>query len=121
MDDKESDKKSPDVAKAIDALHEAAKKGSAEAQFRLGVIYGNGDDGIELDQEAAMSWFKLAARQGHENALITMALTTWLPRTALSMDFKVLVKKIMVDKLVILKGTRQRVSRRKQPLRSVGS
>ncbi len=73
MDDKESDKKSPDVAKAIDALHEAAKKGSAEAQFRLGVIYGNGDDGIELDQEAAMSWFKLAARQGHENALITMA------------------------------------------------
>tara|TARA_B100000676_G_C18017319_1_gene810430 strand:- start:341 stop:961 length:621 start_codon:yes stop_codon:yes gene_type:complete len=73
MNDKETQMKSAQVAKAIDALHEAAEKGNAEAQFRLGVLYGNGDDGIKLDQEKAMSWFKLAARQGHENALITMA------------------------------------------------
>jgi hypothetical protein len=28
---------------------------------------------VELDQQKAMSWFSQAARQGHENALITMA------------------------------------------------
>jgi len=64
---------SSDVAKAIAALRQAAEKGNAEAQFRLGVIYGNGDEGVELDQQQAMAWFSQAARQGHENALITMA------------------------------------------------
>ena len=73
MSEQEAGSGSADVAKAIEALRQSAEKGNAEAQFRLGVIYGNGDEGIGIDQQKAMSWFKQAARQGHENALITMA------------------------------------------------
>jgi len=53
-------------------LRTVAESGDAEAQFRLGVLYGNGE-GVELDREQAMAWFKQSARQGHEDALITMA------------------------------------------------
>lgn len=53
-------------------LRKAAESGNPEAQFRLGVLYGNGE-GVELDHDKAMGWFKQAARQGHESALITMA------------------------------------------------
>jgi len=61
-----------DVATAIGALRRSAEQGNAEAQFRLGVIYGNGD-GVDIDHDAAIEWFNQAARQGHENALITLA------------------------------------------------
>jgi len=73
MSDDQNSASTSDVSKAIAALRLAAEQGNAEAQFRLGVMYGNGDDGIEMDQQKAMSWFSQAARQGHENALITMA------------------------------------------------
>lgn len=53
-------------------LRKAAESGNAEAQFRLGVLYGNGD-GVDLNHDKALGWFRQAARQGHENALITMA------------------------------------------------
>jgi TPR repeat protein len=53
-------------------LQTAAEQGSAEAQFRLGVMHGNGDE-VELDYATAVKWFSQAARQGHESALITLA------------------------------------------------
>ena len=59
-------------ARLVEKLRQAAEQGNAEAQFRLGVIYGNGD-GVELDHDQAVAWFNQAARQGHENALITLA------------------------------------------------
>ena len=62
----------PDQLRAEAAVRKAAKAGNAEAQFRLGVMYGNGD-GVELDYQQARSWFEKAAAQGHENALITLA------------------------------------------------
>jgi TPR repeat protein len=63
---------SPDQLRAEAAIRKAAKAGNAEAQFRLGVMYGNGD-GVGLDYEKARSWFEKAIAQGHENALITLA------------------------------------------------
>ena len=63
---------SPDQLRAEAAVRKAAKAGNAEAQFRLGVMYGNGD-GVALDYEQARSWFEKAVAQGHENALITLA------------------------------------------------
>jgi len=60
------------VAAAIAALRQSAAQGNAEAQFRLGVLYGNGD-GVDIDHDKAVEWFSQAARQGHENALITLA------------------------------------------------
>ena len=62
----------PDHLRAEAAVRKAAKSGNAEAQFRLGVMYGNGD-GVGLDYEQARQWFERAAAQGHENALITLA------------------------------------------------
>jgi len=62
----------PDQLRAEAAVRKAAKAGNAEAQFRLGVMYGNGD-GVGLDYQQARAWFEKAAAQGHENALITLA------------------------------------------------
>lgn len=72
-----SDKPSPpaadaDLSQIIASLETSAEQGNAEAQFRLGAIYGNGD-GVELDHQRALAYFNQAARQGHENALITLA------------------------------------------------
>lgn len=63
---------SPDQLRAEAAVRKAARAGNAEAQFRLGVMYGNGD-GVGLDYEQARSWFEKAIAQGHENATITLA------------------------------------------------
>jgi TPR repeat protein len=62
----------PDQLRAEAAIRKAAQAGNPEAQFRLGVMYGNGD-GVTLDHAAAVAWFEKAAAQGHENALITLA------------------------------------------------
>lgn len=63
---------SPDQLRAEAAVRKAARAGNAEAQFRLGVMYGNGD-GVGLDYEQARAWFEKAIGQGHENATITLA------------------------------------------------
>ena len=63
---------SPDQLRAEAAIRKAAKAGNAEAQFRLGVMYGNGD-GVPLDHDEARYWFEKAIAQGHESALITLA------------------------------------------------
>lgn len=62
----------PDQLRAEAAVRKAAKAGNPEAQFRLGVMFGNGD-GVGLDYAQALAWFEKAAAQGHENALITLA------------------------------------------------
>ena len=62
----------PDQLRAEAAIRKAAGAGNAEAQFRLGVMYGNGD-GVPLDYEQARAWFEKAIVQGHENAIITLA------------------------------------------------
>ncbi|MDJ0740559.1 MAG: tetratricopeptide repeat protein [Gammaproteobacteria bacterium] len=62
----------PDQLRAEAAVRRAARAGNPEAQFRLGVMYGNGD-GVGLDYVQALAWFEKAAEQNHENALITMA------------------------------------------------
>ena len=62
----------PDQLRAEAAIRKAAKAGNAEAQFRLGVMYGNGD-GVALDHQQAQAWFEKAIAQGHRNAMITLA------------------------------------------------
>ena len=62
----------PDQLRAEAAIRKAARAGNAEAQFRLGVMYGNGD-GVGLDHQQARAWFEKAIAQGHQNAMITLA------------------------------------------------
>ncbi|BAN68507.1 tetratricopeptide repeat protein [endosymbiont of unidentified scaly snail isolate Monju] len=66
------DRLSPRQAAALAALREQAEAGDAEAQYRLGMLYGNGE-GVSLDHAEAERWFTRAARQGHEDALLTLA------------------------------------------------
>jgi hypothetical protein len=54
-------------ANSLPAIVLAAEHGVAEAQFNLGFIYEHGK-GVPLDNVEAVSWYRLAAEQGHEAA-----------------------------------------------------
>jgi TPR repeat protein len=56
-----------DPAAAARWYLEAAEKGIAEAQYRLGNIYLEGN-GVARDPAKAASWFRRAAEQGHASA-----------------------------------------------------
>lgn len=52
---------------AVVAILEAAKKGDADSQFRLGTTYERGE-GVRSDDREALKWYLLAAEQGHLQA-----------------------------------------------------
>ena len=64
----------PDLLVAVSRVRKAAEAGNAEAQFRLGMMYGNAD-GMPLDLSTAAEWIERAAAQGHAEAQATLA---WL-------------------------------------------
>jgi TPR repeat protein len=51
----------------IDLIRESAEKGDAESQYKLAVIYFNGEE-IAQDYDLAVVWFSRAAEQGHTDA-----------------------------------------------------
>ena len=51
----------------LEILKICAERGSASAQFSLGVIYATGD-GVPEDDAEAVRWLRLAAEQGHSIA-----------------------------------------------------
>jgi len=60
----------PSVSQAnglFDFQMKLAKKGSAEAQFKVGEMYETGF-GVKADQAEAMKWISKSADQGHETA-----------------------------------------------------
>jgi TPR repeat protein len=73
----QNDKPAVDPAKlklAIKALQQAVKQGNPEAQYRLGMMYANGE-GMELDHVRAAELLLAAAKQGHTGAQTTLG---WL-------------------------------------------
>jgi Domain of unknown function (DUF4384)/Sel1 repeat len=66
---------SPGVSEAIDleALRAEGAAGDADALFRLGAAYQNGE-GVELDFGLAAQHFRLAAERGHPGAQYNLAL-----------------------------------------------
>lgn len=64
----------PKLKVAIKALNQAVKQGNAEAQFRLGMLYANGE-GVELDHARAAELIQAAAKQKHAQAQTTLG---WL-------------------------------------------
>jgi len=64
-------------ALAVKELQQRAEKGDPESQYRLAILYGNGE-GVALDHLQAEHWFTQAARQGHEGAVLNLA---WLYAT----------------------------------------
>lgn len=57
-----------DFSEAEKIWLELAKKGDAQSQFFLGVLYDQGGETVAKDDKAASTWFEAAARQDHVNA-----------------------------------------------------
>ena len=56
-----------DYKRAFPVCSRAAKRGYANAQFNLGVMYRRGKS-VPKDNREAVKWYKLAAEQGYANA-----------------------------------------------------
>ena len=52
-----------DFERAFEIWEPLAKRGSAPAQFNLGLMYDKGE-GVKRNYKMAVKWYKLAARQG---------------------------------------------------------
>ena len=60
-------------AEAVECFRDAAERGYAEAQYKLGVCYANGD-GVERNYEKAVKWYRDAAEQGDAFAQINLGI-----------------------------------------------
>jgi localization factor PodJL len=58
---------------AVRFLTQAAEKGHAVAQYRLGTLYERGQ-GVTADSAKAMHWYQLAATQGNRKAMHNLAV-----------------------------------------------
>ena len=56
-----------------DTLVFLARRGLAEAQFRLGAAYLAGDEGVRRDSSESTRWFQRAAEQDHVDAQIHLS------------------------------------------------
>jgi TonB family protein len=62
-----------DYATALREWLPMAEKGHVDAQYRLGVMYNEGQ-GVAVDKAAAMEWFHKAARGAHAKAQLMLAI-----------------------------------------------
>lgn len=60
---------SVDIQLALSYLNQSADMGYTEAQYRMGVIYLEGEYGIPMDERKAAHWFKLSASKLHVNSI----------------------------------------------------
>ncbi len=58
---------------AVKFLSQAAEKGQAVAQYRLGTLYERGQ-GVPADATKAVHWYELAANQGNRKAMHNLAV-----------------------------------------------
>ena len=62
-----------DLLGAVKSLTQAAEKGQAVAQYRLGTLYERGQ-GVPADAAKAVHWYELAANQGNRKAMHNLAV-----------------------------------------------
>ena len=56
----------------LQELDRRAREGDAACQFQLGYLYANGK-GVRQDDQEAIHWYRLSARNGYPDGLIAMA------------------------------------------------
>jgi hypothetical protein len=66
-----ADGSGPSLTRAAGYFEEAARRGNAEAQYQIGVMYANAI-GVEGDAEAARQWLAEARENGHPLAANTL-------------------------------------------------
>lgn len=64
---------SVNLPSAVKLLTQAAEKGQAVAQYRLGTLFERGQ-GVAADPVKAMHWYELAANQGNRKAMHNLAV-----------------------------------------------
>jgi TPR repeat protein len=64
---------STDYDTALAIWRPLAESGDADAQFGLGMMYGNGF-GVDMDDALAIKWYGLAAEKGHSGAQCNLAV-----------------------------------------------
>src|SRR5262249_40639819 len=64
---------SGDYATALRLFQQSADKGSAIAQFNIGIMYANGQ-GVAQNYAEAVKWYGLAANQGFADAQYNLGL-----------------------------------------------
>lgn len=69
----------------IEEIRSSARQGDADAQFRMGLIYDNGD-GVKRDPVVAANWYRFAAEQGHARGQLHLGLILNAGDTALERD-----------------------------------
>ena len=75
---------------AIKLFHQAAERGVAEAQFRLGYMYVLGE-GAARDDKKAVKWYRQAAEQGYAEAQFNLGVM-YLLGWGVAKDYKTAVK-----------------------------
>ena len=68
-----SDGVAVNFADAVKYLSQAAEKGQALAQYRLGALYEHGQ-GVAIDPVKAAHWYELSANQGNRKAMHNLAV-----------------------------------------------
>ncbi|KAL0140525.1 hypothetical protein V8B55DRAFT_1508043 [Mucor lusitanicus] len=58
-----------DIPLALSYLNKSADMGYTEAQYRMGMIYLQGEYGVRVDERAAANWFKLSASKSHAQSI----------------------------------------------------
>jgi len=64
---------STDYDTALAIWQPLAESGDSDAQFGLGMMYGNGF-GVDMDDALAIKWYGLAAEKGHSGAQCNLAV-----------------------------------------------
>jgi len=64
---------STDYDTALAIWQPLAESGDADAQYGLGMMYGNGF-GVDMDDALAIKWYGLAAEKGHSGAQCNLAV-----------------------------------------------
>lgn len=59
-------------AESLTETRMAAEKGAAEAQFKLGLFFFNGQSGLPKSYAESAKWFRAAAEQGHHEAQFSL-------------------------------------------------
>ncbi len=63
-----------DSGKAAHWFEQSALAGSAQAEFKLGVLHEKGDDGISPDAASALDWYSRSAKHGNVQAMHNLAV-----------------------------------------------
>ena len=67
-----------DEQKALSLYQQAAAKGSAAAEYNLGVSYLNGSLGLKKDKAEALKYFERSSAKGHKDAAAQVAkMKSW--------------------------------------------